>query len=275
MSDTKTIDISDPPWALLAHEASPYVVRRNFLGAEYVFFMDLQMHQVAESIETEVFLQNIFETKIPTDLLFNGWVGFMSYDFLAAHAGVLTEAPRDLNFPSAIFARPQTIVRYTDGKSEICSVLPGRCEELVRCATVPFSATVANATSKMQCNLEFEQYREIFQRAREYILDGETYQIKISQRYETETNICPLHAFVHLMKINPAPQSFLWRDNDFSLVSCSPETVINVQDGIGGYGLVAVFNATGEHAPVFLMGAAAMACGSLLALPQWNRTITR
>ena len=44
---------------------------------------------------------------------------------------------------------------------------------------------------------------------------------------------------------------------------------------VGGYGLVAVFNATGEHAPVFLMGAAAMACGSVLALPLWNSTITR
>jgi len=44
---------------------------------------------------------------------------------------------------------------------------------------------------------------------------------------------------------------------------------------VGGYGLVAVFNATGEHAPVFLIGAAAMAGGSLLALPLWNRRIAR
>ncbi len=44
---------------------------------------------------------------------------------------------------------------------------------------------------------------------------------------------------------------------------------------VGGYGLVAVYNATGEHAPVFLIGAAAMAGGSLLALPVWNRRIAR
>jgi hypothetical protein len=40
---------------------------------------------------------------------------------------------------------------------------------------------------------------------------------------------------------------------------------------VGGYGLVAVYNATGDHAPVFLIGAAAMACGSALALPMWDR----
>jgi hypothetical protein len=44
---------------------------------------------------------------------------------------------------------------------------------------------------------------------------------------------------------------------------------------IGGYGLVAVFNATGAYGPVFVLGAAAMACGSVLALPVWNRTIGR
>ena len=44
---------------------------------------------------------------------------------------------------------------------------------------------------------------------------------------------------------------------------------------VGGYGLVAVYNATGDHIRVFLMGAAAMACGSLLALPLWSRKSAR
>jgi predicted MFS family arabinose efflux permease len=44
---------------------------------------------------------------------------------------------------------------------------------------------------------------------------------------------------------------------------------------VGGYGLVAVYNATGDHTRVFLIGAAAMACGSLLALPFWTRRTAR
>ena len=39
---------------------------------------------------------------------------------------------------------------------------------------------------------------------------------------------------------------------------------------IGGYGLVALYNATELHAPVFVVGAAAMATGSLLTFPKWN-----
>lgn len=44
---------------------------------------------------------------------------------------------------------------------------------------------------------------------------------------------------------------------------------------IGGYGLVAVYNVTQSHTPVFLIGAAAMACGSALALPMWDRASER
>ena len=44
---------------------------------------------------------------------------------------------------------------------------------------------------------------------------------------------------------------------------------------IGGYGLVAVYNAAGDHTPVFLIGAAAMAGGSLLALPARNQRSAR
>jgi predicted MFS family arabinose efflux permease len=44
---------------------------------------------------------------------------------------------------------------------------------------------------------------------------------------------------------------------------------------VGGYGLVMVYNATLSHTPVFLIGAAAMACGSMLAFPAWDRVAAR
>ena len=45
--------------------------------------------------------------------------------------------------------------------------------------------------------------------AREAILDGESYQIKISQRYEAKVKIEPILAFSKLSQANPAPESFL------------------------------------------------------------------
>ena len=230
--ELEIIATTGPPWALLENEAQPYAVRHNYLGADYVFFLDLHAPRIAQNTETETFLQNLFETKLASPLPFNGWIGFMGYDFLAAHAGVMTKAPNSLQLPHAVFARPQTIVCYTNSKTEIHSTIKGRSRDLARQATGTFDVITANTASKVRCNLDFEQYCEIFQRAREHILDGETYQIKISQRYEAETDISPLIAFVRLMEINPSPQAFLWRDHDYSLVSCSPESVIHLQNNI-------------------------------------------
>ena len=38
---------------------------------------------------------------------------------------------------------------------------------------------------------------------------------------------CPINFFWKLMKINSSPESFMIRDKDFSIVSCSPETLID------------------------------------------------
>ena len=66
--------------------------------------------------------------------------------------------------------------------------------------------------------------------------------------------------------VGPGHMPFVWR---WMVLSAGAGQVV------GGYGLVAVYNSTADHALVFLIGAAAMACGSLLALPWWNKKSTR
>ena len=83
----------------------------------------------------------------------------------------------------------------------------------------------ARAKPSIACNLEFGQYEEVFRQAREAILDGETYQIKISQRFEAPARI-DRSGFERLCLANPAPEAFLLWTENFSILSCSPETVI-------------------------------------------------
>ena len=66
--------------------------------------------------------------------------------------------------------------------------------------------------------------------------------------------------------VGPGHMPFVWR---WMVLAAGAGQVV------GGYGLVAIYNATGDHALVFLIGAAAMACGSLLALPVWSRKPVR
>ena len=53
-----------------------------------------------------------------------------------------------------------------------------------------------------------------------------TYQIKICTKYKTKSKIDPLDYFVRLSKTNLAPEAFMIRDKNYSIISCSPENLI-------------------------------------------------
>ena len=153
--------------------------------------------------------------------------GFIGYETLAANFGVDCQAPRDLKLPAALLARPSTRIRITGGQFEIESHLPGRAEELQKLAASTSPPTTFPAPAPATCNFSLEGYSQVFHQAREHILDGNTYQIKISMRYDTPSLLPPLAAFAKLAAANPAPEAFALVWDDFSLVSCSPETVIH------------------------------------------------
>ena len=164
---------------------------------------------------------------VPNELSFSGWVGFWGYEFLAAHYGLNLSAPRDLTVPEGWFGRPSTLLRLGDQSITVESCVPGREEEIVRLlesSSDPF-LPVFRATNQ-QCNLSFQEYKNLFRQARKAILDGETYQIKISQRFEANAQIDPLLAYAKLSRANPAPEAFLLKTPEFSIVSCSPEVVV-------------------------------------------------
>jgi para-aminobenzoate synthetase component I len=166
----------------------------------------------------------------PSDKLgFSGWIGFFGYEFLAAHLGLSLRATRDLTIPDGWFGRPQTIIRILPDSTVIESEIPGRAQEIADLLDkeAPSKPLPTPVTSQpIACNLGFEEYRNTFMQAREAILDGETYQIKISQRFEAQAEIEPIIAFERLCLANPAPEAFLLLTEDFSILSCSPETVI-------------------------------------------------
>ncbi|NDH00181.1 MAG: anthranilate synthase component I family protein [Opitutae bacterium] len=158
----------------------------------------------------------------------NCYVGFFGYELLAFQFGIPTKAKRDLPVPAGWFGRPATIIHFNQEQTVIESRDPNREQEIEKRLQDPLSLDSPTLIhQKHSCNLSFEQYKDIFHQAREAILDGETYQIKISQRFEAATQIDPLSAFTKLQKSNPAPEAFLLKTKEFSIVSCSPEVVIH------------------------------------------------
>ena len=177
-----------------------------------------------------LFLSLLQSHSPPNGLSFSGWVGFFGYEFLAANLGLSLKAKRDLEVPDGWFGRPETILRLSSQGTSIESREPSREKEIESLLIHSLSEETAEISfpgKSLGCNLDFERYERIFAQAQQAILDGETYQIKISQRFEAESKVDPLRAFAKLHQANPAPESFLLQTPDFSLVSCSPEVVID------------------------------------------------
>src|SRR5262249_685751 len=73
-------------------------------------------------------------------------------------------------------------------------------------------------------NLGREDFQQAVERAKQYIRDGDIFQVVLSQRFESPFNGEPLDFYRCLRFINPSPYMFCLKfGDDFSLVGSSPE----------------------------------------------------
>ncbi|MEJ2520865.1 MAG: anthranilate synthase component I family protein, partial [Desulfuromonadales bacterium] len=75
-------------------------------------------------------------------------------------------------------------------------------------------------------NMVPEQYHRMVDRAREYILAGDIFQVVLSQRFHTSTQL-PAHAIYRALRhINPSPYLFFLKLGDLIQIGSSPEILV-------------------------------------------------
>jgi anthranilate synthase component 1 len=85
----------------------------------------------------------------------------------------------------------------------------------------------------LKSNVPQVVYEERVQAAKEYIRNGDAFQIVLSQRFSRRTNASPLMIYRALRALNPSPYMFLLHFNsDLTLVGASPEMLVRLEDGI-------------------------------------------
>ncbi len=152
--------------------------------------------------------------KKETDLL----IGFFGYEILCNLLNIQIKNQKKLNFYKGIFYKPETIIKIRKDIKIISSIKNHKFNNF-------FNKT--QILSPFKANINYEKYKKIFDIFSKKIRKGETYQIKICTKYKNESTINPVNFFWKLMKINSSPESFMIRDKSFSIVSCSPETLVD------------------------------------------------
>ncbi len=182
----------------------------------YDLFTDFSKKIIINNRNIENFL-NSFSTKKykkETDI----FIGFFGYEILCNLLKIKIKNQKNIKFYKGVFYKPETIIKIRD-KIKIYSTKKKH--------NFNYQFQKTNISSPFKLNISYKKYKKIFDIFSKKIREGQTYQIKICTKYKNKSEINPVNFFWKLMKINSSPESFMIRDKDYSIVSCSPETLID------------------------------------------------
>ena len=181
----------------------------------YNIYTDFSKKIILTNANINNFLNSFSKKKFKkeTDL----YLGFFGYEILCNLLNIRIKNQKKLNFYKGIFYKPETIIKIRDKINIFSNIKNPKFNN-------NFSQT--KILSPFKLNLDFTKYNKIFNLFSKKIRQGETYQIKICTKYKNRSKINPINFFWRLMRVNSSPESFMIRDKDYSIVSCSPETLI-------------------------------------------------
>ncbi len=195
----------------------PLIIYKTDKG--YDIYTDFSKRIIINKKNLKYFLNTQSKLKKSKIEELNCYVGFFGYKLLCENIGIKFPKQQSKNFHSGVFYKPQT--KISIGKKII-----------IKSIKANFRNISINTKKYLQLNKEFnlnlslKQYSKIFNDFSKNIKQGKTYQIKIAQTYSKKGNINSIDLFWKLMKMNESPESFLIREKDYNIVSCSPETLI-------------------------------------------------
>ena len=186
--------------------------------------------------------------------LTGGLVGFVSYDAVRRWERLPDANPDELGVPELglMLATDLAVLDHSDGTvllianainfdntdervADAWADAVKRLDVMTRDVSAAAEATVAVVDDTVQPAYSSRTDRDAFlasvEAATEAIRAGETFQIVVSQRFETECTADALEVYRVLRATNPSPYMYLLRYEDFDIVGSSPEALVKVADG--------------------------------------------
>lgn len=179
-----------------------------------------------------------------------GWAGALSYDLGRAIERLPSLARDDLEMPWLRLGFYDRVLAYDhhhrrfrlavltwpgdeQSVSEKFAWLHRQLDQAAGLAVAPWSLADMEAVDPacLQSNLTRDEYLRRIARVKHYILEGETYQINLSQRFSHAFYTDPVHLFHWQNAFNPSPFAAYLKWPDHAIVSASPEMFLTLSDG--------------------------------------------
>ena len=194
----------------LNNSKKPFIIYKSDKGFD--LYTDFSKKIILNNQNIKKFINKntkLRSTNKETDL----FIGFFGYEILNSLIGIKIKKQKTLNFPKGIFYKPETVVKLSN-KLEY------------------YNPKLVKSNEPFKININKNSYKIIFDKFKKKIKSGETYQIKICTKYSNKSNFDALDFFCRLVKTNTAPEAFMIKDKDYSIISCSPENLINKKNNL-------------------------------------------
>ena len=182
----------------------------------YNIYTDFSKKIILTNKNINNFLNNFNKSKKKSET--DMFIGFFGYEILCNLLGLKIKKQKKLNFYKGAFYKPETVIKIRKKISIFSKIKKQKFNS---------SFKPTKILSPFKLNIDFKKYEKIFNVFSKKIRQGETYQIKICTKYKNKSDIDPINFFWKLMKVNASPEAFMIRDKNYSIVSCSPETLID------------------------------------------------
>ena len=182
-----------------------------------------------------------------------GLVGYMSYDMVRLMERLPDNNPRAIDAPDGLFIRPTVIAVFDSIEDLVTVITPVRAEAGVDAAaayrharerladivtdfgrSLPYRREAPADTVHLPeatSNMTPDEFTAMVERAKEYILAGDVFQVVLSQRFEVPFTLPPFALYRSLRRLNPSPFLFYLDFGEFSIVGSSPEILVRLRDG--------------------------------------------
>ena len=214
MRDYKKHKLRFSPYLEKLYQSDKPMIIYKF-GNKYKIFTDFSKKIILNNSNIKNFLGSFSNKKFKKEQ--DLFIGFFGYEILCNLLNIRLKNQKKTNFYKGVFYKPETVITMSDKVKISSNIKQNKFNN-------KFNPT--KILSPFKINTDFNKYKRIFNLFSKKIKQGETYQIKICTKYKNNSVINPVNFFWKLMKVNSSPESFMIRDKNYSIVSCSPETLI-------------------------------------------------
>ena len=179
-----------------------------------------------------------------------GLVGYLGYETIAWVEDIPIHEYSALNVPDSVFMLFEDMIAFDHLKGTalvISNVNVDKDRDLKEQfdaahfrvdaigeslhSDMDYQTPVQVKKSEVSSNFNQKTFESAVLKAKEHIIEGDVFQLVLSQQFERETKVKPVTLYRSLRSINPSPYMFHLKINDFDIIGASPELLVKVEDG--------------------------------------------